>query len=92
MPGIEVGELANMCFDLLIMPILILVLVRGEAPRFAFFLFGALCILISHIATVVEGYFFPEFMNLVEHLSILASGIFFLVGIFRYSLVKTGKK
>lgn len=92
MTGMEVGEFVSLGFDLLMFPLLFLILVRGEVPRFGFFLAAAFCILVSHTATVIEAWYFPVFFNLLEHLSILLSGIFFITGFFRYSLFKFGDK
>jgi len=92
MTGMEVGEFASLGFDLLMFPLLVLILVRGEVPRFRFFIAGAFCILVSHAATVIETWYFPIFFNLLEHLSILTAGIFFVTGFFRYSLLKFGDK
>ena len=92
MQGYEIGEVISLGFDLLLLPVLVIILLRGEVPRFGLFVAGAVFILVSHTATVLEGYFFPRTLNVIEHFSILISGVFFLSGFIKYSLIRGGKK
>ena len=41
----------------------------------------------AYLATVIEGIFWPDFFNLVEHISTATAGLFFAMG--AWSLMKT---
>ncbi|EMY71117.1 hypothetical protein LEP1GSC199_0164 [Leptospira vanthielii serovar Holland str. Waz Holland = ATCC 700522] len=50
-------------------------------------IFGFLCIWLSTIFTVAEGFFFHDFFNLLEHSFYFLSSILFLVSLKKEILV-----
>jgi len=83
MGGIELGELMNVAMDLLLLPLLIAVLFKGRVPHARTLLSASLCIVFSHIATILEGFFLPAFFDAVEHLSMLFAGLLYLRAVVR---------
>ncbi|MCK5879310.1 MAG: hypothetical protein KAH24_06000 [Holophagae bacterium] len=54
---------------------------RGyRRPFFPYLYAGFLALLLGSVFTVTEGFIFPVFFNLVEHVCYAAGGIFFLIG------------
>jgi hypothetical protein len=88
----DFGEIINLIIDVALLPTLIIVLLKGQVPRFRFILAGTIFIVISHIATVLEGLFYPTTLNFIEHASVPIAGIFFIIGFFKYSFMKPVKK
>jgi len=84
MEYIEINEVINVCMDILSIPILMFVLCKKEVPRYGFFLIALLFIILSHIFTVAETFFFFHAFNLMEHIAILISSVFFCAGTYLY--------
>lgn len=78
MQTFEIGELINIVVDVILLPILIVVLRSRSAPGSRKILGAAGLIGLSHVATILESLLFPRFMDILEHMSILAAGIVFL--------------
>lgn len=79
MDNIEIGELTNLGIDLLLLPLLVAVLYRGRVPHARMILAATLCVVLSHAATIAEGFFLPAVFDAAEHLGILAAGGLYLI-------------
>ena len=84
----QINELLNLIADLCSIPIILFIVFNKNLPRFYLFLIALLCIILSHTFTIIEGYFFYSFFNFLEHLFILISGVFFLLGVITYFFKK----
>jgi len=60
--------------------LLTFVLTRRKVPELGFFYTGFFFIVAASLFTVVEGVFWNEFFNAVEHLCYALSGISFVLG------------
>lgn len=50
-----------------------------EIPQFRYFYWGFLCLGSSFLATVAEGFLWPDLFNSIEHLSAAVSGWLFVI-------------
>lgn len=74
----QASEIADLIMMLVLGPT-ILIISRRIVP--SLFRVVALCIGLmatGYIATIIEGFFLPEFFNLVEHASLALAGIAFV--------------
>lgn len=83
MGGIELGEIVNVAMDLLLLPLLVAVLFKGKVPHARTLLTASLFIVLSHVATILEGFIFPALFDAVEHLSMLFAGLLYWRAIVR---------
>lgn len=86
---IQTSEVLNLVFDTIGIVLVFSLYRIGVIHRYTYIFTGFLCVWLSNIFTVMEGFVFPEALNILEHVSYFASGIFFLVGIVDY-LKNTG--
>lgn len=83
----QLSEVLNLVFDSIGLLILIRLYWLGLIPNYKFLLLGFLCIWFSNIFTVIEGYYFPDFFNLLEHSFYFLSSICFLISLRKELLV-----
>jgi hypothetical protein len=74
------NEIINLISGLVSL-LLILSLSRTKGlPRFRFFYAGFFIILLAYTVTIIEGFVFHDFFDLLEHLSYAISGVLFAKG------------
>ena len=87
---VQDNELVNLLSG--IAAILVLIFIAGKIERgklyFFYTAFGAM--LCAYTTTILEGYLWPDFFNLVEHFSLAVAGILFAIGCWYLSY--NGKK
>jgi len=64
-------------------PLFIGVLRSADLPGAGFFISAYVCLLLSNIFTVLEGFWFAAQCNFIEHASITCSAVFFYIAIDR---------
>ncbi|PJZ83966.1 hypothetical protein [Leptospira harrisiae] len=85
----QISEVLNLIFDTIGLLITLRLLWSGLIPKFYFLILGFVCVWLGNIFTVVEGYIFPDFFNLLEHLFFFISSLLFLVSLKKEILVTT---
>jgi len=77
---IQDNELVNLLSGIAAILVLIFIAKRLERDKLNFFYaaFGAM--LCAYTTTILEGFFWGNFFNLVEHFSLAAAGILFAIG------------
>ncbi|MBM9589919.1 hypothetical protein JWG41_05645 [Leptospira sp. 201903075] len=83
----QISEVLNLIFDSVGLIITLRLLWSGLIPKFYFLIFGFFCVWLSNIFTVVEGFWFPDFFNLLEHSFYFISSLLFLVSLKKEILV-----
>ncbi len=80
---VQANEMINLLLTLA-GTILFIVFSRGYSrPPFRYLYAGFLMVLLSSLFTVLEGLFWLDFFNFLEHASLMISGFFFLGEIVR---------
>ncbi|MCW7468465.1 hypothetical protein [Leptospira kanakyensis] len=77
----QISEVLNLIFDSVGLLITLRLFWTGLIPKFHFLILGFFCIWLSNIFTVVEGYFFPDFFNILEHSFFFISSLLFLISL-----------
>lgn len=83
----QISEVLNLIFDSVGLVITLRLLVSGFIPKFYYLILGFFCVWLSNIFTVIEGFFFHDFFNLLEHSFYFLSSILFLVSLKKEILV-----
>ncbi|MCT8335338.1 hypothetical protein NUH30_16775 [Leptospira sp. 85282-16] len=83
----QISEVLNLIFDSVGLLITVRLLTSGLIPKFHFLISGFFCIWLSNIFTVVEGFWFHDFFNLLEHSFYFLASILFLVSLKKEILV-----
>ncbi|TGL19929.1 hypothetical protein EHQ46_11080 [Leptospira yanagawae] len=83
----QLSEVLNLIFDSIGLLILIRLFWLGLIPKYKYLLLGFLSIWFSNIFTVVEGFYFPDIFNLLEHSFYFFSSVFFFVSLKKEILV-----
>ncbi|EKJ88028.1 hypothetical protein CLV96_3635 [Leptospira meyeri] len=83
----QISEVLNLIFDTIGLLITVRLLWSGLIPKFYFLILGFVCVWLSNIFTVVEGFIFPDFFNVLEHSFYFISSLFFLVSLKKEILV-----
>lgn len=83
----QISEVLNLIFDSVGLLITLRLLTAGLIPKFHFLILGFLCIWLSNIFTVAEGFWFHDFFNLLEHSFYFLASILFLVSLKKEILV-----
>lgn len=79
----EESEIINFVLSLILF-IYCIYLLRGTELKISlFWIYGMFCIILSSAATIVEGYFYPDLFNYLEHGFYMVAGMLFLIGAFR---------
>ncbi|MBN2385021.1 hypothetical protein JXQ70_19270 [bacterium] len=85
---VQINEFINLIADLISIPLILFVFLNRNLPRYYFFLFSIMSIILSHSFTIIEDFCFQYVFNLLEHLTMLLSSLFFLTGIIKYFLIE----
>lgn len=83
----QISEVLNLIFDSVGLLITLRLLSLGLIPKFHFLILGFFCVWLSNIFTVIEGFFFQDFFNLLEHTFYFLSSVLFLVSLKKEILV-----
>lgn len=83
----QISEVLNLIFDSVGLVIALRLLGSGFIPKFYYLILGFFCVWLSNIFTVIEGFFFHDFFNLLEHSFYFLSSILFLVSLKKEILV-----
>ncbi|EMJ88287.1 hypothetical protein [Leptospira meyeri] len=83
----QISEVLNLIFDTIGLLITVRLLWSGLIPKFYFLILGFVCVWLSNIFTVVEGFIFPDFFNVLEHSFYFISSLLFLVSLKKEILV-----
>lgn len=83
----QISEVLNLIFDSVGLVITLRLLASGFIPKFYYLILGFFCVWLSNIFTVIEGFFFHDFFNLLEHSFYFLSSILFLVSLKKEILV-----
>jgi len=76
---VEEGEIINLIFGVAALFIFLSLLKESKSFNLKMFRNGFFVILCAYLFTVVEGFFFEKFFNLLEHLCYVLSGFYFLI-------------
>jgi hypothetical protein len=82
---IQLNEVLNLGLALALVPLIATYARRSRVKRSTPFTVGFLLILSAYVATIAEGFFFQEVLNLLEHLLLAAAGFSYLLGLARMS-------
>ncbi|MBN2434299.1 MAG: hypothetical protein JXK07_03430 [Spirochaetes bacterium] len=82
--ALQFNEVFNLVSDVFCIPILILIFSLRELPRYWLFLTALGCVILSHLFTVIESFWYPEYFDIAEHFMLLIAGVFFFMGIVKY--------
>ncbi len=77
---LEAEELINAFFGIGFVVVLFMLLRMLRIDRLKLFFIGAVFLLLANIFTIVEGYVWQDFFNILEHAGYAAGGICFAVG------------
>lgn len=80
------GEIFNLLLVLVSLVIVLYEVRRRRIPGFLMFLWGFFFVCSARIFTVVEGLFWGEIFNILEHFSYVFAGIAFVSGCIALSL------
>jgi high-affinity Fe2+/Pb2+ permease len=82
---IQDNELVNLLSGLAAILVLVFIAKKVEWGKLSFFYaaFGAM--LCAYTSTILEGFFWGRFFNLVEHFSLAVAGILFAIGCWHLS-------
>lgn len=83
----QLSEVLNLVFDSIGILIVTRLFWLGLIPKYYFLISGFICIWFSNLFTVLEGYYFPNFFNLLEHSFYFISSICFVLSIKKEILV-----
>ncbi len=74
------SEIINLVVGLIAVLMFWYIFNKRELPKLRFIYVGFFFVLCGYLFTVIEGVFWNQFFNLLEHLCYTLSGISFLVG------------
>lgn len=74
------NEIINLISGLVSLLIIFSISRTKGLPRFRFFYAGYFAILLAYALTIIEGFAFHDFFDLLEHLSYALSGMLFAAG------------
>ena len=74
---------------LIALPVFIFLFRSAKIPSSGYFLTAFVCLLASNIFTVAEMWFFSHIFNLLEHLSIALSSVFFFWALRGFLIART---
>ena len=77
---IQDNELVNLLSGIAAIPVLIFIARKVEQGKLYFFYAAFFAMLCAYATTILEGFFWQDFFNLVEHFSLAAAGILFAIG------------
>lgn len=77
---IQDNELVNLLSGLAAILVLIFIAQRVEKEKVHLFYWAFFAMLSAYAATILEGFFWHNFFNLTEHLSLALAGILFALG------------
>ncbi|MDF3820892.1 hypothetical protein P3G55_13330 [Leptospira sp. 96542] len=77
----QLSEVMNLIFDTVGLGVTLILLNSGIVPKFFYLILGFVCIWLSNIFTVLEGFIFPDLFNYLEHGFYLISGVLLLVSL-----------
>ncbi|MFB5650640.1 hypothetical protein ACE5IS_08350 [Leptospira wolffii] len=85
---VQISEALNLVFDSIGLVVILGLYRAGILPKYLYLFLGFVFVWLSSVFTVLEGFFLPDFLNFLEHLSFLFSGFLFLIGFY----IHFGKK
>ena len=88
----EESEIINLILGLVSLVIVYYELGKRRIPDFQLFFAGFILVILARIFTVVEGLFWTETFNILEHISYAVSGLIFAAGCISLSKSVLGKK
>ena len=77
---IQDNELVNLLSGIAAVLVLIFIAGRVERNRIFFFYAAFSAMLCAYITTILEGFFWHDIFNLIEHISLAIAGILFAIG------------
>ena len=77
---IQDNELVNLLSGIAAILVLIFIARRVEGKRLYFFYAAFFAMLCAYITTILEGFFWHNIFNLIEHISLAIAGILFAIG------------
>jgi hypothetical protein len=77
---IQDNELVNLLSGIAAVLVLIFIARKVERGKLYFFYVAFGAMLCAYTTTVLEGFFWQNVFNLIEHFSLAAAGIFFAIG------------
>ncbi|PJZ44550.1 hypothetical protein [Leptospira brenneri] len=83
----QLSEVLNLIFDSVGLLITLRLFWTDLIPKFYFLILGFFCVWLSNIFTVVEGFYFPDFFNILEHSFYFVSSLLFLISLKKEILV-----
>jgi uncharacterized membrane protein YhiD involved in acid resistance len=77
----QVSEIVDLIMAVFLTPIMFTTFRRLRLAGKRWFLVGYAAMLVGYVATIGEGYYLPDALNLTEHIAYAVSGIGFLGGL-----------
>ncbi len=79
----EESEIINFILSIILFAYYIYLLRGSNLQEHSFWICAMFCIILSNASTILEGFFYTEAFNYLEHVLYLIAGSLFLVGAFR---------
>ncbi|PKA00237.1 hypothetical protein EHQ96_13180 [Leptospira levettii] len=83
----QLSEVLNLIFDSIGILIISRLLILQLIPKYNFLFLAFLLVWFSNVFTVIEGYYFHDFFNILEHSFYFLSSVSFLISVKREILV-----
>jgi len=87
---VQDNELVNSLSGISAIIVLFFIARRVERNRLYFFYAAFFAMLFAYITTILEGFFWHDIFNMIEHISLAIAGILFAIGC--WFLGKPGEK
>lgn len=84
----EESEIINLVLSILLFFYFLVVLKKSELKVPSLWKFAMVSIIMSNASTIIEGYFFFDIFNCLEHALYMVAGLLFLIGAFQFKTFK----
>ncbi|WP_299251238.1 hypothetical protein [uncultured Cytophaga sp.] len=84
----EESEIINFVLSTLLFFYFLYVLKKSELNVPTLWKYAMIFIILSNAATIIEGYFYSNFFDCLEHALYMVAGLLFLIGAFRFKTFK----
>lgn len=79
----EESEIVNFILSVILFMYYIYLLKGSDLKAHIFWKYAIFCIILSNASTILEGYFYFELFDYLEHGLYMAAGVLFFIGAFR---------
>lgn len=79
----EQSEIINLILSIILFTYYLYLLKGFELKVPNYWIYAMMCIILSNVSTIIEGYFYYNLFDYVEHGLYMVSGLLFFIGTFR---------